>query len=56
MKLNNGKYLYFTNQFFEGKIVNDLRINTDSEISLKADGGFYPNFNTFPFYEEIDFD
>ena len=56
MKLNSGKYLYFTNQFFEGKIVNDLRINSDSEISLKADRGFYPNFITFPFYEEIDSD
>ena len=56
LKLNSGKYLYFTNQFFEGKIVNDLRINSDSEISLKADRGFYPNFITFPFYEEIDSD
>ena len=56
LKLNSGKYLYFTNQFFDGKIVSDLRISTDSELPSKPGGGFYHNFFTFPFYEEIDFD
>ena len=56
IKLNDNKYLYYTNQATEGKIVIDLRSSYDSEIPLNPGGDDDSNYFSIPFYEEIDFD
>ena len=51
---NDVKYLYFTNQFIEGKIIIDLNINLNLEIPINPN---YPDdFTKIPFYDEIDND
>ena len=53
LRLNNGKFLYYTNEYIEGKIVTDLRISNLREIPLNPD---YSDVKTnIPFYEEIDY-
>ena len=56
LALKNG-YLYYTNQFTEGKIVLDLKINYDTNYfeSLEQEGkkSYFKYFNV-PFYDEID--
>ena len=37
-KLNETSYLYYTNQYIEGKIMVDLRISQNSEIPLNPEG------------------
>ena len=56
LKLNNSKYLYYTNQKIDEKIIVDLIFSSEPEIPLKSDKETFFNFTTFPFYENIDFD
>ena len=55
LKLDNTKYLYYTNQSTEGKIVIDLRIGFASEIPLNPEEYLDYNYYSIPFYEELDF-
>ena len=55
LKIDDIYYLYYTNSYIEGKIVVDLRINSNDEIPLNPDGNSLLNYYSMPFYEEIDF-
>ena len=55
IQLNTNSYLFYTNQFTEGKIVIDLKINSDANnfLASKEEGSYFNLFN-IPFYEKID--
>ena len=50
--LNNGRYLYYTNETFTGKIIIDFRISFDLKIPYNPE--FEDDLPNIPFYEEID--
>ena len=54
IELNNGTFLYYTNQSVDGKIVVDLRISSNNYIPLNPE--YSSDFSFIPFFEEIDFD
>ena len=54
IELNNGNFLYYTNQSVDGKIVVDLRISSDNGIPLNPE--YSSDFSFIPFFEEIDID
>ena len=52
LELHNGEFLYYTNEYIEGKIVIYFMINSDTNIPLNPEyEDYFPNI---PFYEEID--
>ena len=55
LKLKDNDYLYYTNQFTEGRIIVDFRINSNLDINInpKYSSDFW---TSVPFYEEIDSD
>ena len=54
IELNNGNFLYYTNQSVDDKIVVDLRISSDNDIPLNPE--YSSDFSFIPFFEEIDID
>ena len=55
LKLKNNNYLYYTNQFTDGKIIINFRINSNLDININSK--YLSDFWTsVPFYEEIDSD
>ena len=54
LELFNGEFLYYTNEYIEGKIVINFMINPNANIPLNPEyEDYFPNL---PFYEEIDSD
>ena len=51
IELNNGRYLYYTNESIEDKIIIDIRKSYNSKIPINPG---LDDLNNFPFYDEID--
>ena len=54
IKLINNNYLHYTNKYIEGNIIVEIRSNSKTKIALNPEMNSYLDFNSFPFYEEID--
>ena len=52
IELNNGNYLYYSNEFVEEKIIIDFRISPDLKIPFNPE--YDDQLTNIPFYEEID--
>ena len=51
IELNNSRYLYYTNESIEDKIIIDIRKSYNSKIPINPG---LDDLNNFPFYDEID--
>ena len=56
MKLQDSKYLYYTNKSTDKKIIVNISVNQNSYIPLNPGKGNDSIYSSFPFYEEIDSD
>ena len=52
IKLNDGKYLYYTNESIQEKIIVDLRISSNLKIPFNPE--YKDHLTNIPFYDEID--
>ena len=54
INLNDGNYLYYTNEAIEEKIIIDIKNSSKTKIPLSPQ--YSDDLTNIPFYEEIDYD